>query len=107
MARVDRAQAAEALNGAALSGHVHLKVGWRNPAELVVTKSVEELGVVVLHAEHEAEPLDSSFGLGAENERAVGQLACCCRFAAAQHASEDAVPKTPCRVRRAPCGERE
>ena len=91
--RADRAQA--------------LEVADRPREELVVTKPLEELRVVVLHAEHEAEPLDSSFGLGAENERAVGQLACRCRFAAAQHASEDAVPKAPCRVRRAPCGERE
>jgi hypothetical protein len=40
--------------------------------------------MVVARAEHEAEPLSARFGLGAEDERAVEQLACRCWFAAAQ-----------------------
>ena len=67
--------------------------------KLVVAKALEELRVVVVRAEHEAEPLDSGLGLGAEDERAVGQLASRGRLAAAEHTLEDTVAKAPGRVR--------
>ena len=72
--------------------------------QLVVAEALEERAVVVVGAEDEAQLLDAGVGLGVQDERSVGELACSGALAAGEQAGQDAVAEPTRGIRCAPAG---